>query len=120
MSVENKKDELLDKLIFLAIAAFIIAAYSAWSDESVYKLLNYNPHAADEVGIFTRIIAMIAGTVSGTVIGLLAYLCKSLLVSATQYSDKSFQYVIMGWMILIVGVVGGSIFGVKYILLWMA
>lgn len=120
MSLENKTDEILGKVFIFVLVAFIFSIYCSWNDSVVYRLLNYNANAAEEVGLFTRIICMFVGTLSGTIFGVGAYLIHILLTTVTQFSSKSSHYIILGWLIVIIGVVGGTSLGVKYILLWMA
>lgn len=88
MSIENKTEELLGKLFIFIIVSFLFSTYSSWSDSTVYRLLNYDARAAEDVGIFTRILCMVAGTAFGTFLGICAYFAKFILVSITQFSEK--------------------------------
>lgn len=114
------KDELYGNLLLLVIGAFICSTYLSWSDSQVYRMLGYNATLADDVGIFSRLICMIVGTVVGTVFGIGAHIFKMFLSIINVIASNSGIPTVLSWLIIAGGVLAGSASGVQYILNWMA
>lgn len=118
-SQTNALEEILDKVAIIAVVSFLFTIYFCWSDSNIFKIVDYNANLAEEVGVFTRILAMIGGTLSGTIAGSISFLIKKIFIAVTSLSRDSGAYALFGWIFAILGLVGGTLLGVKFIILWM-
>ena len=74
-----------------------------------------NPDFIESLGFFSKLIATLSGTISGTIVGGIAYLIKGILSRITG----DWQYTVIGWCLIIIGLIGGTVIGARQVLLWM-
>ena len=114
MSNQNNTNALANKVSILAGISFLFAAYISWSDSQLYSMLK-NPDFIESLGFFSKLIATLSGTISGTIVGGIAYLRKGVLSRITG----DWQYTVIGWCLIIIGLIGGTVIGARQVLLWM-
>lgn len=91
------KDEILDRVFILALAAFGISCYFSWGGSLIQQLgLGYV-----SFGFFSKLIATIIGTLAGTLSGSLVYII--LRIVSPGYT------LLLG----VVGAIGGSLMSIS-------
>ncbi|WP_118879483.1 hypothetical protein [Haemophilus haemolyticus] len=114
MSNQNNSNALVNKVSILAVISFLFAAHMSWSDSQLYSILK-NPDFVESLGFFSKLFATLGGTITGTILGGVAYLIKGVLSRVTS----EWQYTAIGWGIVIMGLIGGAGVGTREVLLWM-
>lgn len=94
-------EELVGTIFIMALVSFILAVYISFSDAQLYWMLDYNANLVEDLGVFSRILATVIGTLGGVFCGSVAMFFRKIIV-AFNSSHSS-----VGWFFVIVGVLGG-------------